>query len=1307
MITMSFFAVGKIIAERWRIQYLADRGGMGMVFKALDLETQREVALKVLPIGMLSERASARFLRECQTLSALSHPNIVSYVAHGEVTPGQPYLAMEWLEGESLAHRLARQPLTLEETLTLLHPVAQALSAAHARGIVHRDLKPSNIFLRDGKLDAATLIDFGIAHGVLGRAAYRLTNPGALLGSPDYLSPEQARGLQDISPSADIFSLGCVVYQCLAGHTPFAGGHTAALLTKILFEEPTSLQQFVAIPDHLDALVLRMLRKDPLQRPQNAADLLAELSQQPQLQVVRATEDSAAPECLTTDEQRLVSVVLAVTSAPMSDTTERKHDVAIAEVRESLAGFGISSDALADGTLLATVVQESSSSAPEQAETAARCALLVKRSLPDSVVSLATGRTEIAQQPRTGETASRAWRIGNAAIRKQSVLDGVLCDENTAMLIETRFQLAKQADDCFLLVGERQQETAAEPRIGTQLSFRGRDMELASLDVSLSASIEGPQARAVLVTAPPGIGKSRLQREFVKRVQNRCEDVCILQGRADFVSAGSIYAPLSRALRRLCGLTSEHLVSEQRALLVKRLGQHLPNDSRDRILEFLGEICSIQLVEDPSPKLRAARSDPKIMSTQVCQAWVDFLWAETEQHPILLVLEDLHWGDALSVTLVDSALRDLADRPLLVLGLARPEVEESFPKLWSERGLHHIRLSPLSRRVCELLAKEALGSSVSEVLIKRAAALSGGNPLCLEESIRAVAEGHGDEPSNAVLAMLQARLLRLSANTRRVLRAASLFGEQFSADGVCHLLGVSQPSPIIDQEIRKLIQAELIEPAASESQGRGAEYQFRHALMRDAAYSLLTVDDRTVGHRLVGRYLESHGEQNPLLLAEHFQRGNVPAAAALYLLRAAERALLVSDFEQALRLSEQGVKCDPNPDILGSLRAVQLAANFWRDGWTAALPVGQQAIELLPVGSEDWCKAAALLLPISSLTGNRALFYSITEKLANVEPSPDALAEYVRAAAYVVVTLSLGCDRAGSERFLHLTRRIESALPQNETASRGLLRFAETVFQRSFGCDVWANAEIAREGLRLSVLAGDNRNQLFVKAFFGMAMAELGDYDAAQTILREEVALARERNEPLLETHATVMLEQMELESGMTIPLDRLASLGIGEDARINPLLRGQATGNAASALLRLGQISEAESTARRALTALRHAPAYWIHALPTLILSLLRQSRATEASQVAAEGLALCTSFGCGGVSEISVRSAAAEVQYALAKLDDAKEQLRLAQKALSVRAQHIPIPALRERFLRTSPQGRRVDELIRRWTITGDGLL
>ncbi len=1307
MVVMPLFAVGKLIAGRFQIQYLADRGGMGMVFKALDLETQRAVALKVLPAGVMGDGAITRFLRECQTLSVLSHPGIVAYVAHGEVTPGQPFLAMEWLEGETLAPRLVRQRLTLEETLILLRRIATALSAAHERGIIHRDIKPSNIFLRDGKLDSATLIDFGIAHGVLGGAVYRLTHPGALLGSPDYLSPEQARGLQDITPSTDIFSLGCVVYQCLVGHTPFSGDHPAALLTKILYEEPVSLQQFIAVPDHIDALVLRMLRQDPLQRPQSASALLQELTEQQQRDTAPAQDRSDSPECLTTDEQRLVSVVLAIAHSTLSQPSEPMHELAITLVRESLTAWGISSDTLADGSLLATVLQDSSRSATEQAETAARCALLVKRNLPDSIVALATGRTEIAQRPRTGETASRAWKIGNAASQESRVPDGVLCDENTAMLIETRFQLAKQSDDSFLLVGERSQEAAPEVRIGTQLSFRGREMELASLDVSLSAAIEGPQARAVLITAPPGKGKSRLQREFIQRVQRREESVCILQGRANFVSAGSIYASLSWALRRLCELTASHTLEQQRELMVKRLGQYLPNESRHRILEFLGEICSIQLTEDPSPKLRAARSDPKIMSTQVCQAWVDFLFAETAHHPVLIVLEDLHWGDALSVSLVDSALRDLSDRPLMVLALARPEIDDSFPKLWNDRGLHHIRLRPLSRRICDQLAREALGTAVSEQQIKRAAALSGGNPLCLEESIRAVAEGHGEEPSNAVLTMLQARLLRLSADTRRVLRAASLFGEQFSAEAVNHLLGVAHPSPLIEQEFRKLIQAELIEPVPSDSQARGTDYQFRHGLMRDAAYSLLTAEDRALGHRMAGRYLEAHGEQNPLLLAEHFRRGKVAAAAAVYLLRAAERALAVSDFEQALRLAEEGAKCEPTSEVMGSLRAVQLAANFWLDGWAVALPAGQQAIALLPEGSDDWCKAAALLLPISSLTGNRELFFAITEKLATVEPQADAQAEYLRAAAYVVVTLSLACDKNGSERFLNLTRRIEAALPHNEAASRGLFRFAETVFLRSFGCDVWANAEVAREGERLSELSGDNRNQLFVKAFYGMAMAELGDYAAAETILREAVALATERHEPLLATHASVMLEQMELESGKTIPLERLASLGFSDDPHVNPLLRGQATGNVAAAYLRLGQIGEAESTSRRALSALRHAPAYWLHSLPTLILSLLRQSRAQEASQVAEEGLALLRSHGGGGVSEIAVRIAAAEALHALPKLEEAKEQLRLAQKALSLRAQYIERPELRESFVRLSPQGRRVGELVRRWTITGDGFL
>lgn len=1299
-----------------------------MVFRAKDLERNQTVALKVLPAGILSSGSIERFQRECRTLSMLSHPAIVSYIAHGEVQPGQPFLAMKWLDGESLAHRLARQPLVLSEALTLLTRLASALAEAHQAGIVHRDIKPSNIILLNGQIESATVIDFGIASGSLGRAVYRLTHSGALLGSPDYLSPEQARGHLVQNPSADIFSLGCVIYECLVGRTPFAGEHMAALLAKILFEDPTPLAQHVSVPDWLDSLVMRMLHKDPAQRPIDAAALLAELTQQRNSNTSKESPPKEQERGLTTDEQRLVSVILATRSVAANDTSEQATDDSCSELRETLKTWGVQSDMLADGTFLATLIQRASSSATEQAESAARCALLVHRHLPSSRVALATGLTEIAQRPRTGETAERAWRLANAQLlhpkralaqqdaepqpveqvvsAQDSFVQGVLCDESTALLIEARFAISRSGEQVFLLTGERQHEAGPSLLVGRQLSFRGRDMELASLEVALTACVEGPQPRAVLITAPPGVGKSRLQREFVQRLSTSHPDICVLQGRADLVSAGSAYAALSRALRRLGQLSSSQSVEEQRSQLVSRLGLHLPAHQRERIVEFLGELCSIDLCTDPSPKLRAARSDPKIMSTQVCQAWVDFLWAETAQHPVLLVLEDLHWGDSLTATLVDSALRELVDRPFMVLALARPEMEDILPKLWNERGVHHIRLGPLSRRICESLAREVLGTSVSEPSIRRAAALSGGNALCLEESIRAVAEGHGDEPSTAVMAMLQARLLRLSADTRRVLRAASIFGEVFWRDGLRELLGTEPSEHLLDQELRKLIAAELVESSVSDIPSRGSEFQFRHALMRDAAYSLLTIEDRTLGHRLAGRYLEAHGERDPILLAEHFHKGKELPSAARHLLRAAERALAVSHFDQALRFADAAVRSEPSGDVLGNLRAVQLAAHFWQDDWAAALPAGQEALALLPVGSEDWCKAVALLLPISSITGNLALFAEISGTLASVDPLVGAQAEYIRAAAYVVVTLSLSGDKQTSERFLRITSKIEATLPHNEKAQRGLLRFAQTVFSRTFGRDVWANQQIALDGVLLSEAAGDNRNLLFIKAFYGTAAAELGEPSKADQVLRDSMTLARDQHEPLLISHASLMFEQMQLELGHTIPLSRLMSAQIASDPNTNPLLRGQATANVARAYLYLGQISEAESHARKALAALCHAPAYWLIALPTLIWSLVRQMRITEACQLAEQGLAMIDSYGGGGVAEISIRLAAAEAYYGVRNPTAAREQLRRARAEISLRAASIPDPQQRTLYLNQSPQSRRVDELIRRFTTTGDGL-
>src|SRR5215470_1349776 len=173
---------------------------MATVFRARDLQSGRPVAVKILHAG-----EADRFAREAALLAELADAQIVAYVAHGLTGAGAPYLAMEWLEGETVAERLASRRLTLAEGLAVVGAAARGLASAHRRGVVHRDLKPSNLFLRGGRLDDVVLLDLGIARP--GGDATALTRTGAILGTPSYMAPEQAQGAAGVGPTADVFAL--------------------------------------------------------------------------------------------------------------------------------------------------------------------------------------------------------------------------------------------------------------------------------------------------------------------------------------------------------------------------------------------------------------------------------------------------------------------------------------------------------------------------------------------------------------------------------------------------------------------------------------------------------------------------------------------------------------------------------------------------------------------------------------------------------------------------------------------------------------------------------------------------------------------------------------------------------------------------------------------------------------------------------------------------------------------------------------------------------------------------------------------
>src|SRR5207302_1047317 len=176
----------------------------------------------------------------------------------------------EWLEGEDLKQRLARTGLTAAESVALATRVAEALGAAHARGIVHRDVKPSNLYLPDGDLARVKVLDFGIARILDGGQAQ--TRTGMLLGTPGYMAPEQARGGKELDARADVFALGCVLFECLTGRAAFVGEHVMALLAKILLEEAPRVSEVRAdLPEPLDRLVQRMMAKQAPERPRDGS----------------------------------------------------------------------------------------------------------------------------------------------------------------------------------------------------------------------------------------------------------------------------------------------------------------------------------------------------------------------------------------------------------------------------------------------------------------------------------------------------------------------------------------------------------------------------------------------------------------------------------------------------------------------------------------------------------------------------------------------------------------------------------------------------------------------------------------------------------------------------------------------------------------------------------------------------------------------------------------------------------------------------------------------------------------------------
>ncbi len=1210
---------------------------MSEVHRAKDLDSGAVVALKL--VDMERDIAGECFRREVRALSTIEHPGVVRYVAHGQ-RDGRPFLAMEWLEGELLSKRLSRAGLSLPEAMAACTRLARALAAVHDAGFVHRDVKPSNVMLVAGKPELATLLDFGIS-----RHADEVTTlplVGKAIGTPGYMAPEQARASEWVDARADVFSLGCLMYKCLTGRRPFRGQDTTALMVKALFDDPPRPRRLRdALPEELEALLLAMLSKRAPQRPPDAQDVLAALGAFGDLDDDgRAPTSTDNPPLMERELRLTVVLLMRPPAAAGGAQSSRRPEWPL----WSAAGerFGVRLEPTAAGTVAAVVPVEGSRE--EAFVRMARTALALRAVTPGAVLVVSTGRT---QEDETDAVIDQA--ASKLAELRQ---EGVTIDKVMAATLAERFDVAEVDGDPVLL-GEL---AGAARRSGRSRPFVGRERETRKLRKLFEACVADRASNAVLVSGPAGHGKTRLVRQLVDEVARIEPATLIWAGRGDVMRVGSPFALLSSAIVRWLGVSLADAPERRLSELTVRLSRDTPGTDAGAGARALSLLLGLD-----SP-----RSDHALFNEELVRAWINLVRAETAQRPLCLVLDDVQWGDIPSLALMTRTLEWTSDRPFFVLGASRDGEAPGF--------LERLELGALSSEASAFLARSIAGDALSAQALKDIVRRGDGNPFAIEALVQSMLEGDSSVPETA-LTVADMHLQRASPSARRVLRAASLYGDVFWTDATRAVLD----DVLVEHELEELLALGLVRRGGLDRLRRHDQFHFPHSLLREAAYASLTPQDREAGHRIAAAWLEQAGETDPWPIAEHHRLGNEAATAIQHYRRSAALAFEAGDFETVVTRVNRALTSVSSdalaPEICCELFVMRAEAERWRGEPRIALEDAVRARDSALEGSAEYFRALGEMVSALGRLGDY-------ERLGAELMRAVGVAAEGSARAAKVVALSPGSTQlaqAGRHEEASAVRTcVEELVAQGSLSALATLRVEQLRgFHAMVQGEPWRAAEHFGRARHGFLELGSSRNAAVEGVNEAHAAIEAGDYDHAMDVLRGTLETAKLLGLTAVQAFAHLNFGRLLLELGRVdeAEAEERTALQLGMRER-GARIVGAARIQLARLALARGDAGLAEAEALTAVELLEIVPPLRAAARAMLARALLAGGRADEALEHARRA-ARAADQERGALFDALVRATHAQALLAAGRESEAREVARAAWDKLVARAEG------RERFL------------------------